>query len=131
MRKICTVAWRKICFPYNEGGLGVKSLKSLNEAAILKLSFEMLALNKDWVVFFRNRFCHMHKPRFSYVKSSIWPGIKLFLKTVYTNSIWRLGDGKLINFWLDKWLSQPLVDLMQIPPNFHQFLKSSVAEDRS
>lgn len=76
----------------------------------------------------------MHKPVITYVKSSIWPDIKLFLQIVYSNSIWIIGDDKSINFWPDKWLSQPLVDLMQIPSNLHQNLKSSVADfihDRS
>lgn len=36
-RKLVTVAWKKICNPYEEGGLGIRSLICLNEAFNLKL----------------------------------------------------------------------------------------------
>lgn len=38
VRKLVTVAWKKVCSPTNEGGLGIHSLRALNEAALLKLS---------------------------------------------------------------------------------------------
>jgi hypothetical protein len=36
-RKLVTVAWKKICSPFEEGGLGLRSLKVLNAATNLKL----------------------------------------------------------------------------------------------
>lgn len=32
VKKICTVAWHKMCLSFDEGGIGLKSLKALNEA---------------------------------------------------------------------------------------------------
>lgn len=36
-RKLVTVAWKKICKPTAQGGLGIRSLQKLNQAANLKL----------------------------------------------------------------------------------------------
>jgi hypothetical protein len=36
-KKLVTVAWKKVCSPFDEGGLGLRSLVCLNEAANLKL----------------------------------------------------------------------------------------------
>lgn len=35
-RKIVTVAWNTLCSPFAEGGLGLRSLSSINKAALLK-----------------------------------------------------------------------------------------------
>lgn len=87
VKKICTVSGNKLCRPALEGGLGVKSLKNLNEAALLKLTFEMMASNTEWASFLRCRFLHHRKPAVNYVKSSLWPGIKVNMQTVLSNSI--------------------------------------------
>lgn len=41
-RKMVTVAWKKVCKHYDEGGLGTKSLVCLNETSNLKLCWDML-----------------------------------------------------------------------------------------
>lgn len=38
VKRVVTVAWKKVCIPYKEGGLGIKSLRVLNEAAMLILA---------------------------------------------------------------------------------------------
>jgi len=40
-RKLVTVSWSKICRPLEEGGLGLRSLTKLNEAANLQLGWEL------------------------------------------------------------------------------------------
>jgi hypothetical protein len=35
-KKLVTVAWHKVCTPFHEGGLGIRSLSKVNEAANLK-----------------------------------------------------------------------------------------------
>lgn len=39
-RKLVTVSWFNVCKPYNEGGLGLRSLPILNEASKLKLCWD-------------------------------------------------------------------------------------------
>lgn len=88
----------------------------------------MFASNEEWAVFFRARFTFFNKPIIKYIKSSIWPRIKVNLNSVMSNSIWQLGDGRSINFWLDNWLGRPLVDYMPIPIHLHKLLKASLAD---
>lgn len=40
----------------------MKSPKSVNKVALLKLSFDMLSSNKEWATFYRSRFHLLHKP---------------------------------------------------------------------
>lgn len=88
MNKICTVAWNNLCLPASKGGLGVKSIKTLNEAALLLLTFDLIASKKDWAEFLKNRFLQHRQPATNYVKSSLWPGIKANIQTVLSNSFW-------------------------------------------
>lgn len=37
-RKVVTVAWKHVCAPVGEGGLGIKPLQALNKATLLRLS---------------------------------------------------------------------------------------------
>nr|ABN09154.1 RNA-directed DNA polymerase (Reverse transcriptase) [Medicago truncatula] len=41
-RKLVTVAWKKLCKPQSQGGLGIRSLSQLNAAGNLKLCWDML-----------------------------------------------------------------------------------------
>jgi hypothetical protein len=46
-RKLVTVAWKKVCVPYDEGGLAIKFFISLNEASNLKLCWDLLKSKED------------------------------------------------------------------------------------
>lgn len=76
VKKVVIVAWKYLCRLSMEGGLGLKTLRSLNEAALMKLSWEMHASNQEWAEFYISRFVHLNKPIIKYVKSSVWPEIK-------------------------------------------------------
>jgi hypothetical protein len=47
-RKLVTVSWKKVCTPYAEGGLGLRSLIKLNEASNLKLCWDLLHSEASW-----------------------------------------------------------------------------------
>jgi len=49
-RKLVTVAWKKICKPYEEGGMGLRNLISLNEAFNLKLCWDLMQSEEDWAI---------------------------------------------------------------------------------
>lgn len=44
-RKLVTVAWKTVCTPFLDGGLGIRPLKAINHAALLKLSWNVISLN--------------------------------------------------------------------------------------
>jgi len=47
-RKLVTVALKKICKPKEQGGLGIRSLKKLNQAANLKLCWDLFHKKEEW-----------------------------------------------------------------------------------
>lgn len=85
-RKLVTVAWSKMCAPFNEGGLGIRPIKLLNDDAALKLCWNFFSSDSHWAKFLRARFLRNNRPRSSFVKSSIWPSIKKHINTVHDNS---------------------------------------------
>ncbi|XP_019431829.1 PREDICTED: uncharacterized protein LOC109338932 [Lupinus angustifolius] len=126
-QKICTVAWSKMCSPTSEGGLGLRSLRQMNRAALLKLAWDMRTSTNEWACFYRERFgCHWtHSSR--YYKSSIWPGIRDNWSLTSENAIWLVGDGHQVHFWLDNWIEEPIVDFMHIPLLLQDSLKATCA----
>jgi len=38
---------------------------------------------------------------------------------VIANSLWIVGSGDNIHFWIDSWLGEPLVDLLYIDLVYH------------
>lgn len=111
--------WHKLCSPIEDGGLGLRSFRAINEAIVFKLGWEFISSDSQWARFFRSRFIRQRTPISYYIQSSIWPGIKSCIQTVLANVSWQLGYGKLINFWTDTWLSQPIVNILQIPEKIY------------
>lgn len=73
--------------------------------------------------FFKNKF-----PSSSYIQSSIWPRIKKFCSIVLYNSWWNLGNGSHINFRIDKWLSCPIADRLNVHESIQTFLEACVGD---
>jgi hypothetical protein len=44
------------------------------------------------------------------------------------NAVWLVGNGENINFWLDSWCGDPLVDRLDIPEQIRPFLTSQVSD---
>ncbi|XP_019459974.1 PREDICTED: uncharacterized protein LOC109359738 [Lupinus angustifolius] len=126
IRKLVTMAWKNVCQPLKVGGLGLKSIKNLNHAALLKLAWEMSYSNQEWATFYKQRFGIYNVTR--YIKSSIWPGIKSNWQKAIDNSIWIVGNGSRINFWRDNWLGDALMDYLQIPVSIQPLLQAKVAD---
>lgn len=40
------------------------------------------------------------------------------------NLSWQLGNGEDIEFWTDKWVSRPIVEIINAPANIHNLLGS-------
>lgn len=128
-KKVCTVSWSVMCRPWEEGGLNIKPTRLINEALILQLSWDLLAKDSQWSTLFKRRFFSIGLPLSYHVKSSIWSGIKMHIGTVMANSNWIVGTSEHIHLWMDNWLGEPLVDLLQIDVAFHGNFKGMVSED--
>ncbi|KAI5439185.1 hypothetical protein KIW84_024823 [Lathyrus oleraceus] len=87
------VAWDKTCRPHKEGGLGIRSLPTLNEASNLKMWWDMLKSKEECALILRKR----------------------------ADTISLIGNGDVTNFWLDKWCGeQSFVELLSILSAQHQ-----------
>jgi len=126
-KKVCTVTWKVMCQPWAEGGLDIKPTRLINEALILKLSWDLIAKDTQWSNLFKMRYFSNGQPSKCYFKSSVWSGIKEHIGTVLLNSLWIVGTGDRIHFWTDNWLGKPLVDLMNLV-EFHRHLKGMLSE---
>ncbi|CAJ2641500.1 unnamed protein product [Trifolium pratense] len=126
-RKLVTVAWHKVCLPFKEGGLGLRSLSKINEAGNLKLCWELMHSNLQWAQLLKNRVFKKSRPVSYHVSSSIWSGIKHKFPDISLNCSWQIGNGELVNFWTDTWCGEPLVDSLSIPQNLHHRLQATMS----
>jgi hypothetical protein len=120
-RKLVTVAWKKVCSDFNEGGLGIKSLICLNEATSLKCCWDMIHSNEQWATLIRSRVLREKSCISYHIYSSIWSSIKGEYQVIMNNSAWLLGDGKRINFWFDNWCGVQIAEHLQIPISLSSF----------
>nr|KYP46815.1 Putative ribonuclease H protein At1g65750 family [Cajanus cajan] len=122
-----TVPWHKVCSDFEEGGLGLKSLSEINNAYMLILCWNFLKGESDWAVVLGYRVAKKNGTVAHYLTSTIWASIRDMYPKVKTHSTWIIGNGTKVNFWTDRWLSMPIVDIMNIHASFHPKFKCSVS----
>jgi len=98
------------------GGLDLKPTRLVNEALMLQLAWKLVSEDSQWTILLCSRYFSNGRPIQDYFKSSIWCGIKPHIATVIANSLWVVGTGEKIHFWIDNWLGEPLVDILHIDP---------------
>ncbi|XP_024630075.1 uncharacterized protein [Medicago truncatula] len=125
---VCTVSWKILCRPWSEGGLDIKSTRLINNAAMLKLAWNLLSSNSQWAVLLKRRFFSQGQPIRYFVKSSVWHGVKNHMSILRQNKLWIVGTGDRINLWTNNWLGEPLVTLFNIDPFFHASFTGKVSE---
>ncbi|GMJ00023.1 hypothetical protein HRI_003671500 [Hibiscus trionum] len=109
------VNWTVVCSPISEGGLGIKRMEHQNSAFLLKLGFIMVSdPSRLWVKVMRAKYGIQEITPTSLPNvrgSRLWQGIRLLWSDLRQNIVWNVGDGKLIDFWNDAWVSSfgPLV----------------------
>lgn len=112
VRKVTTVAWHRVCTPLQDGGLGLRSISRINAVALYKLSWELASGSTQWALFLRAQFYKdLFNPR-SFVKFSLWPGLRENLLSLQEQTRWHVGDGTSNNFWKSKWLSDSIVSML-------------------
>lgn len=84
-RKVCTVSWNTICSSFDERGLGLRTVKSINDAASLKLCWDLVTSNDQRSTFLKARFFKDGVLVSYHISSSVWTGIKSNLQTVNVN----------------------------------------------
>ncbi|GAV83739.1 hypothetical protein CFOL_v3_27185 [Cephalotus follicularis] len=102
------LAWNKVCRPKEEGGLGIKSTRAWNFAAILKHGWEICHKKKsvwtDWcyeVLLKEENFWHIS------VRSNCfwsWRKILQCRRILAQNLLYEVKNGKRFSLWFDPWL---------------------------
>jgi ribonuclease HI len=128
-RKIVTVAWKKVCKPFDQGGLGIRSLIALNEASNLKLCWDLLQSQEHWAILLRSRVIRGDNCIHHHIFSSIWSSIKSEFNTIKENAGFVIGTGVSVNFWRDKWCgSQSIAEQLHLPHHLVHFLEAKVSD---
>jgi hypothetical protein len=81
-KKICTVAWSKVCKPYDKGGLNVRSLNHINDSLLLHLCWRFFSSNDQWAVMCRARCLKWGLPSNAFLKSSIGMALSSMLRSL-------------------------------------------------
>ncbi|XP_042485259.1 uncharacterized protein LOC122065524 [Macadamia integrifolia] len=99
------VRWDLCCRPKDEGELGLRRLRDINKAILCNMFWRVKHEKSLACKFLRVRFLRGDGSfKKSYKPSSIWPGFRKMWDFVSSKEAWTIGNGKSINFWLDKWL---------------------------
>lgn len=101
------VAWRDVCSPLEEGGLGVRALTEVNTVSSLKLIWRLLngsqSLWVDWVRKYLMRNESFWDIRDTGLGSWIWRKL-LRLRCLAKRFVrMEVHNGQLVHFWTDIW----------------------------
>ncbi|XXG68935.1 hypothetical protein AAC387_Pa06g1917 [Persea americana] len=105
--KISYVNWAQVTLPKDEGGLGIRRLKEVNDASLLKLGWQASTLNSIGSSWFKNRYFKLTtiwNPNNTIYGSCIWKRIRSLDHLLHQGSVWNFGNGQDINVWHDTWL---------------------------
>ncbi|XP_058783502.1 uncharacterized protein LOC131658194 [Vicia villosa] len=131
-RKLVTVAWKLCCRSLKDGGLGIRSLRTLNDVADLRQCWTIYNGRDDWAQILKSRVFKRGKRVQYHVFSSIWSGSMYFLNIIEISSMWLVGNGENINLWSDNWNGYPLKDRFIEEPLavFNGILKDFIYDDK-
>ena len=128
------VGWDKVCMPKNHGGLGFKKIDEMNQALLMKLSWEVVSnSDKLWVKVLCSKYGlePQNLPRSLPAKpgSRIWQAIRNMWVDTMHGARWSICDGASTRFWLDCWVTKynPLFSLA-IQPISQDIINASVCE---
>ncbi|KAL2235588.1 UNVERIFIED_CONTAM: hypothetical protein Sindi_1291000 [Sesamum indicum] len=107
-RKIHWTKWQNICYPIEEGGLGIRNLREMTTTFSYKLWWRLRLNNSLWSKFSISKYCGGYFPTLSKIfmtDSSTWKRLGKIRREVQTNIFWSPGAGT-ISFWRDWWLPE-------------------------
>lgn len=108
-RKCHLISWEKLCKPKNAGGLGFRSLCTLNMAHMMKLGWQVVANpEKLWVQAMRSKYrCGSQTMPDMVIRSRsshAWRAIIQAWPNVVDHLSWVVKDGNMVRFWRDPWI---------------------------
>lgn len=114
-KKLVIMARKIYCIPTSECGIGLRHFISISIASNLKLCQDFVNSNDHWAKLVKFRALRQCITIYHHIFSSIWSGVNESYNTIISNSIWTIGNGREINFWLDDWCGNFLAQSLNIP----------------
>ncbi|XP_071939796.1 uncharacterized protein [Coffea arabica] len=104
-RRIHWSSWDKLCFPFDEGGLGFRSFKDMARAFAAKLWWRFRLGDSIWAAFMQAKYIKgIHPLEVSAMRATAtWRRLEVIGPVVEPNIRWSLGEG-LVDFWKDRWV---------------------------
>lgn len=117
--KIHWMSWDKMGKSKSVGVLGFKDLIMFNKALLAKQGWRFIQNPSSLTT---QIFKAKYFPNSSFVESSlgnrpsfVWRSIFASIELLQQGLVWRVGDGKGIHVWQDRWLSIPISYAVQSP----------------
>ncbi|XP_026451725.1 uncharacterized protein LOC113352064 [Papaver somniferum] len=129
VRKHDTLGWSKVCAPFTEGGLGIRSLEVINKDLLMKMMWNFMNSSDECSSFFAAKYKDKYGQWSTQWRlSTVWPGLKWAWMETKSNVRWNVGNGENISLWFDTWVGdKPLIDSLnctaRIQDKLHMSLK--------
>jgi hypothetical protein len=106
--KMHWLAWWKLCYPINEGGMGFRDFESFNLAMLAKQVWRLIS---DPSSLCARVLRAKYYPDGNILRAGLktgcfftWQSIVAGITTFKRGYIWRVGNGENINIWNDPWI---------------------------
>ncbi|WMV27066.1 hypothetical protein MTR67_020451 [Solanum verrucosum] len=100
------IAWKKLCYPTDEGGIGIKSIQDINNIFSAKVWWSFRTRNTLWRNFLEAKYCpraHPVKKKWVSGQSHTWKRILHVRSDCEKYLVWKIVKGNC-SFWWDNWL---------------------------
>ena len=109
--KLSWISWKRMCNSKSNGGLGFRNLKAFNLAMLAKQAWRILTNLSSLVTrVLKARYFPMGdilNAKLGSSPSYSWRSIHNSLEIIRRGTRWRVGNGKRIHIWEDRWLPTP------------------------
>ena len=115
------VGWKQMCSPKSERGMGFRNLQAFNLAMLAKQAWRILSNPSSFIARVLKA-CYF--PSGDILSATLgsnlsysWRSIFHSLYVIRKGTRWRVGNGKQIHIWDDKWLPTPTTYKVITPLN--------------
>ena len=105
-KPLCLKAWKDICAPKNEGGLGVRNLQAVNHGLILAAAWRIAERpNSQLYRVLQSKYFYdtsIWRPKSNLPKSAFWTAVLKILPLLQQNSFYQIMAGNT-SIWSTPW----------------------------